>query len=464
MKSTRKLARLLSAVMAFAMIFALAAPAGAEGDAVSVEVVMAGEGMELSGKIAVSPQLAMSVGACMLANGQSLADLTAFLSTQAIAVQSGFLDRAYGVSLPDLSRNLEGSVFAPNSGSRFALDEDSYNALQDMLNGGLQAKLPELSGAMDTDALTSAASAVGAALTQAFAGVASKLTVESAPDTVTLGGRTVSVTRAKITAGTDVLLGISDSLLTSLEGSTELQGAVAVLADALFAISGEKDGVSGQELVGSLLEQMDSVRQSVADELSGAQPAIAITVCTAGSQLPVKLALDITSGGDTVSVQLLMSEEKDFFRLNLVDSDGSVDALQLEIPESTDEALNLCLTSYEDEDMTFALSLRLDKTGKTFKVTVTNVEIDSQAGKTGTRSNSLSGFYDITDTLFTVTVDKADDQPMGFTVALNIRTDDTVDMPAFTELTGLGEAEVSSALEGLMGGLQGMAQLFGLGG
>ena len=72
MKMTRNAARLLSAVMAFVMVLALAAPARADNDAVSVELVLAAEGIEASGKLIVSPELVMSMGVQLLLNGEPL--------------------------------------------------------------------------------------------------------------------------------------------------------------------------------------------------------------------------------------------------------------------------------------------------------------------------------------------------------------------------------------------------------
>ena len=130
MKMTRNAARVLSVVMALAMVLAMAVPAGAESDAVSVELVLASEGIEASGKVTVSPDLVASVGARLLLNGQTFADLTGYFSAQAAAVESGFLDKTYGVDFATLAENLKTSIFAPDSGSRFALDQESFDQLQ----------------------------------------------------------------------------------------------------------------------------------------------------------------------------------------------------------------------------------------------------------------------------------------------------------------------------------------------
>lgn len=464
MKMTRNIAQMLSVVMAFIMVFSLAAPASAEGDAVSAEVVIAAEGMELSGKITVSPELVMSVGAKLLFNGQSIADLTGFVSTQAAAVESAFLDRAYGVTLANLAENLKGSIFAPDSGTKFAMSEDDFSSLQELLNGGLESQLPELPGEMDTDALTAAFSALGEAFSQAVNDVSDKLAMESAPATVTVNGKDISATQVKVTVGTEAMTGICDSLLTSLENSPELQSAVAVIVDAYsgFAFSEGDESISGEEAVQAILENADAFRQSMADAVNESAPSATVTVCTAGeAQIPVKLAMDVTADGETVHATLTMSEELDFFRLETVDADSSVEVLELVITENSDAALSFRFGSYEGETETFGVIFNLNKAAQTFETTMLSTSTDPETNEPVTYTNAVSGYYAVTDTLFALTFDKVDGQEMGATVTLNIRTDETVTMPDFSEITKLSETEFASVLEALNKGFETLSQIFG---
>lgn len=464
MKMTRNIAQLLSVVMAFIMVFSLAAPASAEGDAVSVEVVLAAEDMELSGKITVSPELVMSVGAKLLLNGQSVADLTGFVSTQAAAVESAFLDRAYGVTLANLAENLKGSIFAPDSGTKFAMSEDDFNSLQELLNGGLEAQLPELPGETDSDALIAAFSALGEAFSQAVNDVSDKLAMESAPATVSVNGKDVSTTQVKVTVGTEAMIGICDSLLTSLENSSELQSAVAVIVDAYsgFAFSEDDESISGEEAVQAILENSDDFRQSMTDAVNESAPSVTVTVCTVGeAQIPVKVAMDITADGETVHAALTMSEELDFFRLETVDADNSAEALELVFTENSDTALSFHFGSYEGETETFGVIFDLDKVAQTFETTTSSTSTDPETNEPVTYTNAVSGYYAVTDTLFALTFDKVDGQEMGATVTLNIRTDETVTMPDFSEITKLSETEFASVLEALNNGFETLSQIFG---
>lgn len=468
MKLTRSAARLLAAVMAFVMLFALAAPASAEGDAVSVEVVLASEGMEASGKIAVSPEMALSIGAQLLLNGERFAGLTGYASTEAVVLESSFLSKAYGVALDDLAENLKSSIFAPDSGSQFALDEDTYNTLLDVLSG--EAAAAAVSGA-DTDALTDAFSVLAEAAGQAANDVSSKLAMESAPAVVNINGEDVDVTRMRVTVSTEAIISFYGEMLDALEGSTDLQAALATIVDAFptlaVAFTGGEDGEpvpSGEEVVRMILENLDDVKQSLADALNEVATSGTFAVSLAGEeQLPVELTGEITSDEQTVSLTFTMSPAIDFIRLEAVDADGSATAVQFDITENSDAALGFHVGSYKGETELFSLNYRQDKAEQTFEVAIAGASGYNEEAETfsGTVSTSVSGYYAVTDTLLALTIDKVDGQEFGGTLTLNIRTDDTVALPDFTELTRLKEAEFADVIQALADGFDSLNALFG---
>lgn len=477
MKLTRSAARLLSAVMAFVMLFALAAPASAEGDAVSVEVVLAAEGMEASGKIAISPEMVVSIGAQLLLNGECFADMTGYAGPEAVVLESSFLSKAYGVALADLAENLKGSIFAPDSGSQFALDEDSYNSLLEILSGEFLSVSGETTVAAvsgeNAGVLTDAFSVLGEAVGQAANDISDKLAMESAPAVVNINGEDVDVTRMRVAMSTEAIISFYDELLDALESNTDLQGAVATIVDAFSTLaadytstSGEEgDAVpSGEETVRMILENLDDVKQSLADALNEAAVSVAFTVCLAGEeQLPVELTAEITSGEQTVSGTFTMSPTIDFIRLEAVDSDGSVTAVQFDITENSDAALDFHVGSYKGETELLSLNYRQDKAEQTFEVTLAQAAGYDEETETfsGTVSTSVSGYYAVTDTLLALTIDKVDGQEFGGTLTLNIRTDDTVTLPSFTEVTKLKEAEFADVIQALSDGFDSLNALFG---
>ncbi len=458
MTHTRNAGRLLALVMALAMVFSLTAAASAADDAVSVEFVLSSEGMEASAKIAVSPEeAALAIGAGLVLNGENFGGLTAYFNSKAAVLESSFLDKAYGVELEKLAENLGSSIFAPDSGTQFALDEDTYNQIVEMLSGDLADRLPEAAPEADVDpeALGAAANALTGALSQVMTDISTKLTMQVSSATLTVNGQEVPVSQVIASGDSETVLGIWDSFIGSLEGDAELQSAVAVLVDALGAYSSEIN-VTGEEFVAALLEQAPELRQSLADDLADAPIAISATVCTASeSQQLVKLALGVTVGEDAVSGTLLMSEAQDFFRLEM-DENGDATALQFDVTESTDAAFGFHFGAYEGEQEVTAVTFGLDKSAQTFQVGIVSAADEESEGV----DTSLSGYYEETDDRFSLVIDKVNGEEFGGAMAMNLRSSDTLTFPSFTEITQLKETEFAAVLEALTAGLSSVSQLF----
>ena len=58
-------------------------------------------------------------------------------------------------------------------------------------------------------------------------------------------------------------------------------------------------------------------------------------------------------------------------------------------------------------------------------------------------------------------IDKIDGQDFGGAITLNLRSDDTISMPSFTELTGLSEAEFTVVMQRIMTNMESFSQMFG---
>ena len=96
----------------------------------SAELVMSGKGTDISGKLALdSVQGVLAVLADMRSEGESVMSAAAYASAQALVVDSMLIGGAYGANLTALAENLPGSIFAPGSGSAFALDEETYEQI-----------------------------------------------------------------------------------------------------------------------------------------------------------------------------------------------------------------------------------------------------------------------------------------------------------------------------------------------
>lgn len=457
MTHTRNASRLLALVMALALVFSLSAAAFAD-DAGSVEFVLSSEGMEASAKVAFSlEEEVLSLGAGLVVNGENLAGLTAYLSAKALALESNFLDKAYGIELEKLADNLASSIFAPDSGSQYALDEDTYNQIQELLSGDLTSRLTTPQTELDTDALASAVTALTEMASQVVDDVGPTLSMQMSPAVVTINDQQVSASQVVASGSNDTILAIWDSVLAKLEADPQLQNALAVLVDAVDTYSDDLQ-VTGQEFVAAMLENAPELRQSLADELAQTPVTISCSLFTATeSQALVKMGMEIAIGEETVSGFLVMSEAMDFFRLEMNDGYETT-ALQFHISQNTDTDLAFRFGSYQGEIEVTSVRFQLDKSAQTFQVGIDTADGEEEVGI----HTTFSGYYENTDGRFSLVLDKVDDQEFGGTLAVHVRSNDTLTFPSYTELTQLSETEFAAALEALATGLETLNQFLGL--
>ena len=135
---TNALSRVFAWAVAFALVFSLAAvPASAESGALSAELLISSEEMNVSGKVALDVEQAMLMISAVMTSGGDAFTNAIYLSPLAFIVESDLVGGSYGLDLPALADNLPNSIFAPDSGSAFALDEETYSQIMEMFSGEL---------------------------------------------------------------------------------------------------------------------------------------------------------------------------------------------------------------------------------------------------------------------------------------------------------------------------------------
>lgn len=456
----RELSRLLALAMSFAMLLALAAPASAESDALSAELVLESEGLEISGKVACSPtEQVLLAAAQLLLGGENYGDISLTASEQALTVESKFLDKIYGVALPTLAENLEKSIFAPNSGSAYALDEETYNEILAYLSGEMLAETMTASQTLGFNAeeLTAAMEPLVALFTQLVEQAQEYLIYQTRKTDVTINGTDYAVTQVSVTADVESLTNVCNALMDGFESDTAVQSSVATLID-LF---GELDeGTTGADYVNVILESMPEIREEIAETLADSEFALTVSACVIDDEAstPVKFGLDVSADGDTVSLAFLMSPEMDYFRLEA--SAGYTD-YALELTVRYEDAYIFQLDVLEDEEVEMRYQLSFDDSAFVFAITENYEYYDSETDSWYSEpyGTTLAGTYAVSDNLFTLTISEIDGEDLGGTITLNLRNNDSITVPTFTELTGLSEDDFTEVVQALMTGVQTLDQL-----
>lgn len=446
----KRTSRLLALLMALAMMLSLASAAFAATDATSAEIIVSGDSFNLTGKLAYSEEEnALSMGASMTVDGENTVDLTGYFSTKALVLVSALLDAPYGVEYAKLAENLPDSVFAPNSGSQFALDQEDYDQLLERFSrvaamGADAAELPDVSG-VDISGLTDSVTALMPALTTAFQAASQNMTMQTTTGKVSINGAEVNVQTVKVQYGTAAVAALIDSLLATAKDDEAVQNAMIALIDFLNA-SGNDMGVTGEEFVQAVVEQNQEMRDAVAEALADYDVAWEVYLSSnEDGTAPVELGFQMTLDGETVEAKLQMSESQDYFRLGL-NAGGETAALVFAVTENSEDALafRFSVLSGEDED---AVVYTQDKKAQTFDVSM----VETVSGQTTT--TTVSGHYVVEENLFSLVVDTLDGQDMGGSVTLNLRVNDTLTVPSFTEITKLTEEELMNVFQSFAPGV-----------
>ena len=446
----KRTSRLLALLMALAMMLSLASAAFAATDATSAEIIVSGDNFNLTGKLAYSEEEnALSMGASMTADGENTVDLTGYFSAKALVLVSALLDAPYGIEYAKLAENLPDSVFAPDSGSQFALDQEDYDQLLERFSGVAAmgadaAELPDESS-VDISGLTDSVTALMPALTTAFQAASQNMTMQTTTGKVSINGAEVNVQTVKVQYGTAAVAALFDSLLATAKDDEAVQNAMIALIDFLNA-SGNDMGVTGEEFVQAVVEQNQEMRDAVAEALADYDVAWELYLSSnEDGTAPVELGFQMTLDGETVEAKLQMSESQDYFRLDL-NAGGETAALVFAVTENSEDALafRFSVLSGEDED---AVVYTQDKKTQTFDVSM----VETVSGQTTT--TTVSGHYVVEENLLSLVVDTLDGQDMGGSVTLNLRTNDTLTVPSFTEITELTEEELMNVLQSFAPGV-----------
>lgn len=410
--------------------------------------------MELCGKVALSPtEQAILAAAQLLLNGENCGSISLTSSEQALTVESNFLDQVYGLALPTLAENLEHSIFAPDSGSSFALDQQTYDEILSLLSGEMLAEAAAVSAEMtaETDELTAALEP----LVNLFAGMTQEasqyLIYQTRKTNVTIHGVSIPVTQTSVIGDAQTLSFVCNSLMDSFESDVQVQSAVATLIE-LFAEM--EEGASGQDYVNIILESMPELREEVAEMLEQSDFQLAVTACVMDDEAstPVKFALDITMDDEDVSLALLMSPEMDYFRLEAA---GYI-TYALELTIQYEDGILFQLDSLEDEELQSRYQLCIGDFA--YELVMTDIytfyNVESESWYQEEYTTSFAGTYAISDNLFTLTLNEVNGEDIGANITLNLRNNDSFTVPAFTELTGLSEEAFTQVVQDLMAGVE----------
>ena len=429
-------AALMALVLVLTMGFAPVASAEdgmEESTCGSVALKVAVEGMNLDARLAVDFANSLAAMALQMEADGTALDLSIFGSQTACALQSSLLDQVYGVDRTKIEENLPKSVFAPDSGSAYALDEESYAALMEALIESKAAPAETLENTGDATALVEK---YGSILVEAISG---KLKNEAGFETITIGTEEVRAMVTSVTLDTDAICGIAEAVLSEAARDEELKALAAAYFDQRGVY--EVTGMTGEEMAAEMWENMDAFTQETVASIQEAAVGLSGKMYMKGAA-PVAVALEVNVQDDPLSIQLTLGEEPlKSGEVSLVVTAGDVEMIRMayEVVENTEETYAARFSFSEGETDVLQFALAWDKIASAY---VISTAVDGVP-------MSLAGTVTQEEDAIIVTLDTINGVDMG-DISLTLREEDTVEIPAFTEILTLTEEQAGTFVEGIM--------------
>ena len=392
----------------------------------SAQLNMKLDGQDLTAKLSADLEnQVFSAQGKISGEGQILAQLGLFFSENAFVLQDSLLlGGTYGIDLSRLAENLSGSVFAPDSGSILALDQELYDALLSS-NEAEDTAIGIIGGA---DGPTSIL------VTGDLPSIIMKaISTKVAPGELVLEEGTIKTTETTITLNAQGMAKLAGELLNQIKEDEQAQAALEELLEKLPLNS------DAQKTADELFADLDKTVASLEDTLTQAGACFTASAAVdRQTKEPVSLSATWTYGGETVDVQAALAEGT----YSLVRSDGSGQSLTmaLTVEENTEDTFALRFSASQGGEETSSLRFHWDKKAGTYELTIQN----------GEETDELTGTVQTSDNALVITADTANGQVLdGF--SLTLRRDDPTELPQFQEITTMSEEDILQLLHTLLG-------------
>lgn len=363
-------------------------------------------------------------------DGQVLTQRGLFYDGTAIAIQdTRLLEDTYGIDLSRLAANLPNSVFAPDSGSVLALDQQLYDAL-------LTPEAPaDMAG--DDDVIISQDEGASLGIIGGADGptaifitgdtgnllgtLAKSISTKTAPGELVLEGETIKTTETTITLDAKGMAKLAAGLLEQEDEQTK-----AALEKLLSSLAGD-DKADFDLTVSSLEETLTQ---------AGASFTAAMQRNRKSKEL-LSLSASWTYNGETTDFQALLPESR--CSLTRGSADGQSSTAELKVEENTDDAFELLFHTTREGEESSSIRLRWDKKAGSYVLTVKN----------GDETDELTGRVQPSENALVITADTANAQALE-DCSLTLRRDDPAQMPPFQEILALSEEHILQSLHNIL--------------
>lgn len=440
--------KLAGAALALLLVCTLALPgltAQAEAPAsYSAQLNMKLEGHDLAVRLCADLEnLVFSAQGLLIdEDGQVLAQRGLFYNGSAIAIQdTSLLEDTYGIDLSQAAANLPGSVFAPDSGSVLALDQQLYDAL-------LPTEAADIAKESDGDVIISqdendSLGIIGGAdgptaifVTGDTGNLLSTLlksvSTKTAPGELILDSGTIKTTETTITLDAKGMAKLAGTVLEQIERDPQAKAALEELLSNLPGDTQQTD----------LFTDLDKTVSSLEDALTQAGAGFTASIARdRKTKELLSVSASLACDGETLDFQAVLPES----RCSLVRSgaDGQASTANLKVEENTDDAFALRFHTTRNDEESSSIHFLWDKKAGTYVLTIKN----------GDETDELSGRLQPSENALVITADAANGQALE-DCSLTLRRDDPAQMPQFQDILTMSEDSILQILHNVIQAVQ----------
>lgn len=443
---TRRFSRAVASILVVMMMITLVfAPAvSAEGTGKSAALNASVDGVEILAKAFLDKEnRTLALIGQMGTDGQTMLDGGVYLTSEALILESiSMLGQAYGVDLIHYAENLAASVFAPDSGSAYAMDKETFAALQDnfksiVSNSAGKADMAEYNALIEK--LVDPVQILMEELEQPIQNLSTNLQngmeMTMKTRTISLPNGNVNASVVTISLGAEALGNLLNQFFADVSRSKQAKEAVGQIVDILrdggvLTLDVDLTAYSGAQLADILWKKLPELGRQASDSITEA--GVNVSVSTAADKFT----------GETVSVGVSFTVEDETMSVDLRSANG-IYGLEASIPDEGNAAIWLMLAT-EDTPLTILvqeegeelakLTFRMD--GENWILTVGDSVDDME----------VIGSVLKDDASTIITLDTVDGESLG-DISLTLRSNDSIAIPEFAEILTLSEAEMDHLVE-----------------
>lgn len=357
----------------------------------------------------------------------------AYLSKEMVYLrEDNILGGRYGGHIDTLADDLKKSIFAPDSGSKYSLGEESFNSL-----------IATIESAADKEAKKDAEKLISKVVTDLWGIVLKHAEINSATTDIPLNGKDTGVRMISIVIDDGAMTSIIREACNYLRESKDIMGFIEKHASTAVAILGIKDGT------------FDSYKQYVSE-----LEAAAISRCESFGTMYVNIATKKLS-----STLLQLEVKLDGETVFMIDCGESgikkADKVTLRLMD-----ISACYTAKNGKDSYEGTVIATRGDESVFEATLDiNKESDSYSLHAKTEDNTLNitGAWRTEPELITISVDRITNTEITYrgnkietsvdmASRIIINTDDEMPIPAaeFNTVDNITDADISKLLKGFI--------------